>query len=183
MPPSSASPALPRRAAAALALVGVLTLWGGAVSAQEVPPSTVPDVLVPGSSTPTSVPPTSGPATTTTAPAAGDDGGLLSFDLDANEKVWVIVGGLVVVAVLLAVLTVVYWRHTKPDRPKRDRRIDRDERHEQRRRRKSKDPFAGADDREDAESAGPLDLDELLGSPDPGRSVFAPPDQPQDPPG
>lgn len=165
-------PSTPVRLAVGLAVA--LTLWAGPVAAQEVPPTTVGDLLVPGDPAATSAPPaTTTPAPTTTAPTAAEEGGLLDLELDANEKVWVIVGALVLVAVLIAVLTVVYWRHTKPgvERPSRRerrarRREGRDETHVGRRDRR--DPFAG-----DEPSAGPLDVDELLGRPEPSRSVFA----------
>ena len=65
---------------------------------------------------------TAPPATTTTeAPGLRRRAATGCLDLDANEKVWVIVGGLVAIAVLMMVLTVIYWRHTKPDRPKQDK--------------------------------------------------------------
>ena len=98
-----------------------------------MPTTTVPGVLVPGDTTATTVAPTT---TTTEAPAAADDG-LLDFDFDANEKVWIIVVALVAVALLLLVLTIIYWRHTQPDRPKADRRIERAERKEQKQRRRA----------------------------------------------
>jgi len=194
MPPS-APPSLSRRALAATALVGAL-LVGTATAAwaQDPVPTTTPTptsgVLVPG----TTAPPSSTTATTQAPPAedADDDGGLL--DLDANEKVWVIVGALVAIAVLMMVLTVVYWRHTKPDRsPKQDRRIERAERKEAKAERKDekrqrraarRDPFGSGDDEDDEadegggearrSSDGPMDLDAILGSPDPSRSVFGP---------
>ena len=119
---------------------------------------------------------------------AGD--GLLDFHFDANEKVWIIVGALVAVALLLLVLTIIYWRHTKPDRPKADKRIERAERKEQKRRRKAtgEDPFAeeadeGPDDDGSAGTpSGPIDLDEVLAPPDPARSVFGTPDEPGESP-
>ena len=118
MPPSPAAPNLSRRALAALALAAGLTFFSGAGASAQVPTTAVPGVLVPGDTTASTVAPTT---TTTEAPAVADDG-LLDFDFDANEKVWIIVGALVAVAILLLVLTIVYWRHTKPDRPKADRR-------------------------------------------------------------
>lgn len=183
MPPSSAAPTLPRRVLAALALTAALGLGLGAPAAAQVPTTTTPGVLVPGSTVATTVPPTTAaPAPTD---AADDEGGVLDFDLDANEKVWIIVGALVAVALLLLVLTIVYWRHTKPGRSvAADNGDDRASRKEAKRERKAerKDPFrsdeAGDQPPEDP-NAGPLDLDELLGSPDPARSVFGSSDEPE----
>ena len=193
MPPAATS-TLPRRALAALVLVGALVLgFGSAAWAQDPTATTVPPtsgVLVPGST----APPTSTPASTTSttaAPAEEDEGGFL--DLDANEKVWVIVAALVGVAILMMVLTVLYWRHTKPDAAvKQDRRIAKAERKEEKRQRKAKakDPFVDgpddalvpADPTEQVEQVdGPMDLDELLNEPDPSRSVFGPADEDDDP--
>lgn len=188
MPPSSAAPTLPRRVLAALALTGALGLGIGlgAPATAQVPPTTTPDVLVPGSTVaPTAPPTTAAPAAT--APA-DDDGGIFDFDFDANEKVWIIVVALVAVALLLVVLTVVYWRHTRPDRfAAVDTGGDRASRKEEKRQRKAakKDPFR-ADDAEHGPpgdpTTGPLDLDELLGAPDPARSVFGSPDEPGESP-
>jgi hypothetical protein len=179
MPPSPAAPNLSRRALAGLALVAGLTFVSGAGASAQVPTTTVPGVLVPGDTTAPTVEPTT---TTTEAPVADD--GLLHFDFDANEKVWIIVGALVAVAVLLLVLTIIYWRHTKPDRPKADRRIERAERKEQKQRRR-----AANKDETDADGNGPpgtpsapMDLDEVLSSPDPARSVFGIPDEPEESP-
>jgi len=180
-----------RRPASALALAVVL-LAGPAAAAQEVPPTTVGDLLVPGTSAPApSAPATTTPPATTSAPV-DEGGGLLDLDLDANQKVWVIVGALLAVAVLIAVLTVVYWHHTRPVPPdgvpvtRRERRqARRDARRAERRERRAPAPEpaavppAGADP-----AAGPLDLDALLGEPQPSRSVFAPdPEDPRPPAG
>ena len=184
MPPSSAAPTLPRRVLVALALTVALGLGLAAPVAAQVPPTTVPGVLVPGPSTAPTVPPTTAPAATT-VPAGG---GVLDFDFDANEKVWIIVGALVAVALLLLVLTIVFWRHTKPDRSVAvDTGGDRASRKEEKRQSKAekKDPFRD-DDAGDGPprdpAAGPLDLDELLGTPDPARSVFGAPDEPGESP-
>lgn len=193
MPPAAA-PSLTRRALAGLVLVGALSLGGSAAWAQDPPPSTpTSGVLVPGSTVPATTVP---PATTTSEAPASDDSGDGLLDLDANEKVWVIVGGLVAIAVLMMVLTIIYWRHTKPDRPKQDKRIDRAERRadkaelkqeKRERRSKKRDPFV-PDDEDEAEDAadaappaGPIDIEGLLGSPDPSRSVFAEPDEDDEP--
>ena len=188
MPPSSAAPSLPRRVLAAVALTATLGLGLGVTApvAAQAPTTTTPGVLVPGPSTASTVPATTA-APTTTTPAA-DDGGLLDFDFDANQKVWIIVGGLVAVALLLLVLTIVYWRHTKPDRSAAvGRREGRATRKEEKRRRKAeaKDPFSETveDDAPPRDpTTGPLDLDELLGAPDPARSVFGAPDDPGESP-
>jgi lysylphosphatidylglycerol synthetase-like protein (DUF2156 family) len=182
MPPSPAAPNLSRRALAALALMAGLVFLVGAGASAQVPTTTVPGVLVPGDTTATTVAPTT---TTSEAPAAADDG-LLDFDFDANEKVWIIVAALVAVALLLLVLTIIYWRHTKPDRPKADRRIARAERKEQKQRRRASSKEAAATDAELDGPAGtpsaPMDLDEVLSSPDPARSVFGTPDEPEESP-
>ena len=180
---------LTRRALAALALVLVLTVGGStAALGQETPttlPPTIPPtsgVLVPGSTAP---PTSAAPASTSTTQAPADEEGDGFLDLDANEKVWVIVGALVGVALLMLILTIVYWRHTKPDRSVLNRKPTRAERKEQKRSRKTakKDPFA--DDPEivspDEPPPGPMDLDDLLGSPDPSRSVFGSSDEDFDP--
>ena len=155
MPPA----AVTRRALVGLVLIGALALGiGGVASAQEPPPTS--GVLVPGTTTPSVTTP---PSSTSQAPAAEDEADEDSLlDLDANEKVWVIVGGLVAIAIVMMVLTVIYWRHTKPERPKQDRRIDRAERRAEKAERKdekrqrkaaSRDPFVVDDD---------ADLDALI---------------------
>ncbi len=147
MPPA----AVTRRALVGLVLIGALALGiGGVASAQEPPPTS--GVLVPGTTTPSVTTP---PSSTSQAPAAEDEADEDSLlDLDANEKVWVIVGGLVAIAIVMMVLTVIYWRHTKPERPKQDRRIDRAERRAEKAERKdekrqrkaaSRDPFVDDD--------------------------------------
>ncbi len=50
---------------------------------------------------------------TTAVPAAGGGGGGLSTD----AKLALVVGGLVAVGAAIGVLTVLYWRHTRPVRP------------------------------------------------------------------
>jgi hypothetical protein len=201
MPPAAA-PSLTRRALASLAVIGALLLGGaGAAWAQDPTATTVPPtsgVLVPGGPTTATTAPTA--TSTSQAPAddtAGDEGGLL--DLDANEKVWVIVGALVAIAVLMMILTVLYWRHTRPG-IKQDRRITREEKRAAKRERKAakKDPFVAAEDDEDdddedlddvgadddappAHPTGPLDLDAILGAPDASRSVFGEADEDPDP--
>ena len=181
MSPSPAAPNLARRALAALVLIGGLSFSVAAGASAQVPTTTVPGVLVPGDTTATTVAPT----TTTEAPAAADDG-LLDFDFDANEKVWIIVAALVAVALLLLVLTIIYWRHTQPDRPKADRSIERAERKEQKQRRRASGKDTAATDSEPDGPAGtpsaPMDLDEVLSSPDPARSVFGTPDEPEESP-
>jgi hypothetical protein len=81
----------------------------------------------------------------------------------------------------MLVLTVIYWRHTKPDRPAQDKRITKAERKDEKRRRKAskKDPFVADDEPAptDGPPPGPMDLDDLLGSPDPSRSVFGSSDE------
>ncbi len=182
--PLAAAPTLTRRALVALTVAGVLTLGGTAAAWAQDPPVTTPSsILVPG----TTAPSTTAPATTPTSEAPAEDpvqdeGGF--FDFDANEKVWIIVGGLVAIAVLMMVLTVLYWRHTKPDRPAKGERTSRAERKRDKRLRKAarKDPWTDDDGDEDgddepAQPSGPLDLDELLAAPDSDRSVFGATDE------
>ncbi len=159
---------------AALAMAAMLVAPAMA-EAQEVPTTTVPELLVPGDTTPT----TAGggaPATTTTETPATDDGGLF-HDVDANTKVWIIVGGLVTVAVLIAILTIIYWRHTRPAPVDADAEGGR--RPSRRERRKAKKLGQGQDDA----AKPPLDLDDLLARPDPARSVFATDPEKPGPPG
>ena len=195
MAPSAATnPA--RRAVAGLVLALTLLL-AGPVAAQEVP-TTTSGVLVQGDPTATTQPAApagtggAGTTTTSTTEAPEEDGGLLGLDLDANEKVWIIVGGLVLVAILLSVLTVVYWRHTRPDRTGVETRAERRERQRQEKAdAKAAKAQAGAagtavvgDELPEVEhgvdaqqgTAGPVDVDELLAAPDPSRSVFGEPD-------
>ncbi len=191
MPPSSPAPSLPRRVLVALALTATLGIGPGLAgpAVAQVPTTTTPGVLVPGPSTDTTAAPATTPPPATTEPASDD--GLLDFDFDANEKVWIIVGALVAVALLLLILTIVYWRHTKPDRSAAaDTRGDggrRATRKEEKRRREAEAtvPFRDADADEPPSrdpATGPLDLDDLLGAPDPARSVFGAPDDPGESP-
>jgi len=164
-------------------LLVVVLGWASPAPAQ-VPPTTAPSVLVPGPTT-TVAPTGATTAPTTSAPAAdgGDGGGLLDFDFDANTKVWIIVGGLVVVAIATLVLTILYWRHTRPERaeddggeaePKRTRR--------QRRRDERAASEAEAATAAEVPDLSEADLDELLGPPDAQRSVFADlPEEPEEP--
>ena len=114
-PPARARPRL-----ILLALVVVAALgWGTHATAQETPTTTAPgappELLVPGDTTPaTTAAPTQESVPTVTVPEAGDDSG--DGGLDASTKVWLIVIGLVLVAAVTAVLTVLYWRHTRPSR-------------------------------------------------------------------
>jgi Domain of unknown function (DUF3827) len=185
MPPSSAAPTLPRRVLVALALTAALSLGVGAPAAAQVPTTTIPGVLVPGVTTASTAPTTTAAPAATSTPAAADDG-LLDFDFDANQKVWIIVGALVAVALLLLVLTIIYWRHTRPDRSAAVGPDKTSQKMEKRRQKAAaKDPFAeptvdAAPPRDPV--AGPLDLDELLGTPDPGRSVFGTSDEPGESP-
>lgn len=48
-------------------------------------------------------------------PAPGaDQGAEASSVSDENRRIWLVVGGLVVVALALTLLTIRYWRHTRP---------------------------------------------------------------------
>lgn len=168
--------AFARLAVAALVGLGALAAAPSA-GAQEPAPTTTNPVLVPGETTPTTRAPSGGTPAPTSTTEADDGGGLLDLDLDANEKVWIIVGGLVVIAVVMAVLTVVYWRHTRPDRSgEPEAKETRAERRARKREAKAaaRDPFvedeAVGEEPEPVE--GPLDLDALLGGPEPSRSVF-----------
>jgi hypothetical protein len=149
----------------ALAVAGIVAL-PTAAGAQESPTTTTPELLVPGDTTPTTAPAAGAQGSTVTSTPA-EDGGLFDLDVDASTKVWIIVGGLVGVAVLIAALTVIYWRHTRPERPEPEPDAPKKKRRRKRWRRRR-----GRDDDGDSGSP-PLDLDDLLGLPDPGRSVFA----------
>jgi hypothetical protein len=174
----------------------MLVLGGGALaSAQDPTATTVPPtsgVLIPGTTVPaTTAAPASSTSPSTTAAPEDENGGFL--DLDAHEKVWVIVGALVGVAILMMVLTVLYWRHTRPEVSRQDKRIAKAERKDAKRQAKarSKDPFVdGPDDalvpadpttQPVPRTDGPMDLDELLGEPDPSRSVFGQGDEDGEP--
>jgi hypothetical protein len=167
----AATPAKPvRTRPVALGLValavGLLLLLPGAAHAQEVPPTTAPELLVPGDTTPTTVAGGGAPASTTTTTEPADDNRLFG-DVDASTKVWIIVAGLAGVAVLIAILTVIYWRHTRPEilEPEADGARE-PSRRERRKARRDRDDDPGP-------PAGQLDLDELMARPEPSRSVFA----------
>ncbi len=116
MPPSSAAPTLPRRVPRRAGPDGGPRLGLGLGAPSGGPGPDDHDAGRPG---PRAERGHDGPGDHRPAghqAPADDEGGVLDFDLDANEKVWIIVGALVAVALLLLVLTIVYWRHTKPDR-------------------------------------------------------------------
>ncbi len=95
------------------AAVTVLMICAGAGSA-------VPSAVAQTSSTDASVEPpdTLAPSETTEAPTttADGDGGGFDEGLSAGTVVLLVVGGLVVVAIALSVLTWRYWRATSPRR-------------------------------------------------------------------
>lgn len=70
--------------------------------------TTLRDLLVPGDGSDGAESTTT---TSTTVAQAGDDG------IDEETQVWLIVGGLVAVALLIGAWTVRYWRRTRPVRP------------------------------------------------------------------
>ena len=70
--------------------------------------STLRDLLVPGDGSDGAQSTT----TTSTTVAEGDEDGV-----DEETQVWLIVAGLVAVALLIGAWTVRYWRRTQPDRP------------------------------------------------------------------
>jgi hypothetical protein len=106
----------------AVLLAGFLVLapLAGAGAQEGVSEPSVPELLVPGDPAVTTVPAVTegaeldaGAPASTSVPAAtdapsGDDG------LAASTKVWIIIGGLVGVALLVLLLTILYWRRTKP---------------------------------------------------------------------
>lgn len=106
----------------ALFVAVVLQVVGPGAAAQTGTEPTVPELIVPGDTGTTSAPPADGgageldPASPTTA-AGGDQGtdsGSGGDGLSASTKVWVIIGALVGVALLVFILTIIYWRHTRP---------------------------------------------------------------------
>lgn len=119
-------------ACAALAAVLVLALAGPAATAGTAPAQSDPS----GSGSSTSAPgtttenvlegqPTTPASTTTASTTAPANAGKAQTAANADSrKVWLIVAALVLVAVLLGVLTFLYWRHTRPPAhgPRRARR-------------------------------------------------------------
>lgn len=110
--------------ACCLALVTGLSLSAGATPSGA---DAAPTALAPPAPTPvfqTSVVPDSAPTTAVATPTVPQPGGEVSDPAggvdNANEvrqenrRIWLVVGGLVAVAVALALVTVRYWRHTKP---------------------------------------------------------------------
>jgi hypothetical protein len=101
---------------AAAALILVPPRSAGAQDGSTEP--SVPELLVPADPSATTAPAAAGDgdldadtSSSTTVPATGatgDDG------LAASTKVWIIIGGLVGVALLVLLLTILYWRRTKP---------------------------------------------------------------------
>ncbi|CAN5576145.1 hypothetical protein BH10ACT1_BH10ACT1_37500 [soil metagenome] len=90
---------------------------GGAVPAAAAPRQdpTATTALDPTATTaPTATglaPTTTAAVTTTTAAAGGPDTDKVA---EEDRKIWLVVGGLVAVAIALLLLTIRYWRHTKP---------------------------------------------------------------------
>ena len=121
MTQSSAAARARRAALVPLMIAGAALVGAGSAGAGVVDPSvtTVPELLVPGDTTPTTVadeptedqaPEESGPTTTESDSGSVDEG------LSASTKGWLIIAGLVGVAFLILVLTIIYWRHTSPKR-------------------------------------------------------------------
>ena len=119
--------------AGAVAAAGLLAVagWLGASVAsaepQQIPPATtvpattdpapVPttapgDLLVPGETTAPPATTAGAPTSARPEPQTQDD----NQDSDAGRTVWMAIIGLLVVAVLILILTVLYARHTKPGR-------------------------------------------------------------------
>lgn len=100
---------------ALLASTGLQAAATTATAAQDETTSTLADEDGPATTTddllngPTTVP-TTAASSTTVVPAVPDG----SADNDDTRKVWAIVIGLVAVAVALSVLTIGYWRRTRP---------------------------------------------------------------------
>ncbi len=107
-----------------LALLAVLALGGPVGAAPTQDPSF--GTTVPGDTTGTDLTATTEPVTPSTA--AGDAGTTTTPEdddatttsssrvADENRRLWLVVGGLVVIALALTVLTIRYWRQTRPVR-------------------------------------------------------------------
>ena len=181
----------------AAALVACLLVVGPGPDAGAQEGSTepsVPELIVPGAPTVTTAPTGAGAApSSTTAPAPADSGSEVQPSraddgLAASTKVWIIIAGLVAVALLVLLLTIFYWKRTKPSavaarsgRGAPDDDVD--------------DPAApdgaardetgnGAETTTAAAATGAGDVDTIVDTPrpvgdeppiDPQRSVFAPP--------
>lgn len=83
-----------------------LSLLASPAGAQDAPSTTVESLLIEGTAPATTAAPT---ATTIAVQAeGGDEGG------SSSTRLWIAVGLLVLLAVLVAGLTVTYWRMTRP---------------------------------------------------------------------
>lgn len=78
----------------------------------ESPPTSEPQLLVPGTPPPTVSPGITGATTPPTTEAEADDGTV--FGLDPDTVIYVVIGGLLLVAVVLTFIT---WRYVKATRP------------------------------------------------------------------
>jgi hypothetical protein len=96
--------AQPRRSAVVAVLLCALLLLAAPAGAQEVPTSTT-----------SSTTSTTRPRLTTTSIERSEDGGR-GRGLSTGNKVALLIGGLVVLALALTVFTWRYWRATKPAR-------------------------------------------------------------------
>jgi hypothetical protein len=83
----------------------------GARPAQDPTATTLPGETVPGATVPGQ---TTLPGATATSSTPATETVTSSRVADENRKIWLVVGGLVVVALLLTALTFRYWRQTKP---------------------------------------------------------------------
>lgn len=93
-------------------LAGFVTV--GAIAFPEVDTAAASPAQDPSTETTAVDDPAVEPVTSTTAPEAGAGSRRVA---DENRKIWVVVAGLVVVAVVLSLLTIRYWRQTRPVRP------------------------------------------------------------------
>ena len=100
-------------AAVALALAALVLAMGPSSPASAGParPAQDPATVV---STTAPVTATAGATTATTAVTESTTSS--TRVIDENRRVWAVVAALIIVALLLLVLTIVYWRHTDPGR-------------------------------------------------------------------
>lgn len=115
-----AVPAVARLLAAG-AVVALMSLFGAAAaSGRPIQDPNSTTVAVDGSSTTLPGTTTPAPATTPLASTGGDAGSTEPGGrrvADENRKIWVVVAGLIIVAIALSLLTIRYWRRTRPVPP------------------------------------------------------------------
>jgi pyruvate/2-oxoglutarate dehydrogenase complex dihydrolipoamide acyltransferase (E2) component len=114
----------------AACFLGSLALGAGPAAARPAQDATT---TIPGTATTVAGSVTTLPAATTTSSVPATSTTTSSRVADENRKIWLVVGGLILVALALAALTVRYWRQTKPSllpldaepAPRRATRADR----------------------------------------------------------